>query len=375
MSVTRIFLDASGSAPLTPRVTNALRAGFADGWADASRQHSQSRQSRALVDGAREAIADGLGIPSQFVGFTASPHHAFERLIGGMYAARRGHDRIATTAIERTAASNSAHYWASQRVDVVGVDAQGHLDLDAFATAMVPLGTAVAVVQHANQEIGTVQDLEAVHAITAAAQVPLIVDATASIGHIAPPSHWDALVAHPADWGGPPGVGVIALQPHTRWLPAWPDSDPWIPGGAVAPLALGAAVALEERLENLAADSARLRGYVDAIRDRASTWEGVHVVGDPEARLPHVVTLAFMYLDGEPLVDRLDREGIAVGSGSACGTDTFEPSHVLAALGALTHGNLRLSLHPGIQEQDVERFLDVLPVLMDAVRRDMKAHR
>src|SRR5690606_38092151 len=163
---------------------------------------------------------------------------------------------------------------------------------------------------------------------------------------------------------------------HTRWLEAWPQGDPWMPGGVSVPLALASAVALQERMETFAEDTARLRGLTDTIRERVAQLEGgyvigdparrlphvgtvamlasavglqermetfaedtarlrgltdtirervaqledVYVIGDPDRRLPHVVTLAFMYLDGEPVVTGLDREGIAVGSGSACGT-------------------------------------------------------
>jgi cysteine desulfurase len=89
-------------------------------------------------------------------------------------------------------------------------------------------------------------------------------------------------------------------------------------------------------------------------------------VGDPDDRLPHVVTFSCLYVDGEALVTELDRAGFAVGSGSACTSSTLEPSHVLAAMGVLTHGNVRVALDRSTTEDDVERFLAVLP---GAVRR------
>ncbi len=97
----------------------------------------------------------------------------------------------------------------------------------------------------------------------------------------------------------------------------------------------------------------------------------VVVLGDPDDRLPHVVTFSCLYVEGEALLADLDREGFAVSSGSSCVSDALEPSHVLAAMGALTHGNVRVSLPPGCPESDVDRFLDVLPRVVAAVRAQL----
>jgi cysteine desulfurase len=371
MSATRIFLDASGSAPLTPRVADALRAGFVDGWADPNRLHAESRRARALVDGARGAIADVVGTQAEYVHFTPSVSLGFERVLSGICAARRGRNRVVASAIERDALLDAAHYLAHDAVDLVSVDAVGHLDLESFGAFTSDPATAVAAVQHANHEVGTVQRLADVSAITAANSVPLVVDATASIGHIDSPEYWDALVANPADWGGPGGIGVIALRPQTRWLQAWPEGDPWAPGGISVPLALAAAVALQERVEERERTASRLSGYIDQIRAAIGELTDVAVIGDPLERLPHVLTAAFLYLDGEPLVTRLDRAGIAVGSGSACGKANFEPSRVLEVMGALTHGNLRIGLHPGVGEEDIRRFIGLLPTVIADVKSEM----
>ncbi len=95
----------------------------------------------------------------------------------------------------------------------------------------------------------------------------------------------------------------------------------------------------------------------------------VEVVGDPVDRLPHVVTFSCLYVDGESLLRELDRHGFAVSSGSACTSDSLEPSHVLAAMGALTSGNVRVSLHRGATAEQVERLLDVLPPVVAQIRR------
>jgi len=373
MQTARMFLDASGSAPMTNRTLDAFHAGLADGWADPARLHTESRRARQLVDGAREAIAEILGSRPEQTHLTHSPHVGIERVIAGVDAARRGRERIVAAAIERDAVLHAAEYISGGHLTTVAVDAAGHVDPDALLRELEVPDVSLLAVQHGNHEIGTVQRLDRVADLAAVARVPLVVDATATIGHVEAPEHWDALVANPADWGGPAGLGVVALRPQTRWLPVWPEGDDWAPGGISVPAALAAAVALQERAETLEQTSTRLAGLIDTIRARAATWPGVDVVGDPVERLPHVLTFSCLYVDGEALLSRLDRAGIAVGSGSACTTSTLEPSRVLASIGALSHGNVRLGLHPGVTEADVDRLLALLPRVIAELREEAGA--
>ena len=375
MQRSRVFLDAGGSAPLSSRVVDALQAGFADGWADPARLVTESRKARGLIDGSREAIAEVMGVGADQVHFTPSIHFAFERVISGIAQMRRAQPRIVVSAIERDALIHAANHTRRHGVELVGVDTAGHLDIDAFTAAVAADGVALAAVQHANQEIGTVQRLEPVARVCADAGVPLLVDASSSIGHRDAPKHWDALVAHPADWGGPAGIAVLALSPQTRWLPTWPEGDDWAPGGVSVPLALASAVALQEREQERLANAGRLGALVETIRATVRRLEGVEVLGDPYERLPHVVTFSCLYVDGESLLSELDREGFAVGSGSACASGSLEPSRVLASIGALTHGNVRVVLHPAVTGEDVDRFLAVLPQVLDRVRSRLGAPR
>ncbi|MGB8652483.1 MAG: aminotransferase class V-fold PLP-dependent enzyme, partial [Mycobacteriales bacterium] len=119
-----------------------------------------------------------------------------------------------------------------------------------------------------------------------------------------------------------------------------------------------------------AAEAARLRPLVDRIRAVAARLPDVEVVGDPVERLPHLVTFSCLYLDGEQLVRALDELGFEVSSGSSCTSSTLEPSHVLVAMGVLTHGNVRVSLSRTVTQDDVERFLAVLPGVLARLRED-----
>ncbi|HZA72703.1 MAG TPA: aminotransferase class V-fold PLP-dependent enzyme, partial [Propionibacteriaceae bacterium] len=88
-------------------------------------------------------------------------------------------------------------------------------------------------------------------------------------------------------------------------------------------------------------------------------------------RLPHVVTFSCLYVDGETLLTELDRRGFAVSSGSACTSSTLQPSHVLAAMGALTHGNVRIGLTRTTTDDEVEAFLAALPPIVARLRDEV----
>ena len=107
---------------------------------------------------------------------------------------------------------------------------------------------------------------------------------------------------------------------------------------------------------------------LDRVRAEVARIPDVEVAGHPEERLPHVVTFSCLYVDGEALVTELDRRGFAVASGSACTASRLEPSHVLAAMGRLTHGNVRVSLTRDTTEADVEAFCAVLPEVVAELR-------
>jgi cysteine desulfurase len=234
-------------------------------------------------------------------------------------------------------------------------------------------GTAVACLIAASHEVGTVQPVAAVADRCGASGVPLLVDAAMIAGWGAVPAGWSALAASARKWGGPPGVGVLAVRTGVRFRAGWPEDEHELgrAAGAVAlPSVLAAAVALEAVRAEAAAEEARLRPLVDRIRAAAAALPDVEVVGDPVDRLPHLVTFSCLYLDGEQLVRALDAEGFEVSSGSSCTSSTLDPSHVLVAMGVLTHGNVRVSLTRTTTEADVDRFCAVLPGVVARLREE-----
>jgi len=207
-------------------------------------------------------------------------------------------------------------------------------------------------------------------AACAEAGVPLFVDAAQSVGRVPLPDGWSILSGSARKWGGPPGVGILAIRKGTRW--SYPD--PALGQAAGIPQVVATAAALRAVTGEASAEAARLSALVDRIRATvAATVPDVEVVGDPVARLPHLVTFSCLYVDGEALLHALDRRGFAVSSGSSCTSSTLRPSHVLEAMGVLSHGNVRVSLHRETTEDDVDRFLAELPGTVARLRAEVGA--
>jgi cysteine desulfurase len=360
------------------------------GWADPRRLHREGRTARHLLDQARGVLAEGLGVSSAEVAFAPDGPTAVRWMTDGLrYAGRRRGGRVVASAVEHSAVLVPGRHAADAAgdpavFDAVAVDSVGRVDLTAWGAAVGAPGTVAALLQHANGEVGTIQPLEAAGEACRAAGVPLGVDAQASLGRTGIPGTFDVLAAEAASWGGPGGLGVVVVPERTRWLlpgPADPDvtlsgptrHTPWVP------LALAAAEAWQQTVAEAGREQAEAFALVDLVRRAAAQVPDVEVAGDPLDRLPHVVTFSALYADGEALVREFDRRGFAVGSGSACTASTLEPSHVLAAMGALTHGNVRVTLPLSAVAPDragqVEAFCAVIADVVESVRTELGARR
>jgi len=368
------YLDAASTEPLHPAAREALSAALDEGWADPSRVYGAARRARLRLDAARETVAQALGSRPEDLSFTSSGTQAIQLgMLGTLRGRRRTGAHLVVSAVEHSAVLHVAedHERAGGQVSAVGVDRAGRVDDGAYAAALRP-DTALACLQTANHEVGTLQPVAEVAQAAAAAGVPLLVDAAQSAGRLPIPDGWSLLAASAHKWGGPAGVGVLAVRREARWrspLPADERERGRVPGFENVPGVTAAAAALAARLGEAEQENRRLSALVDRIRDRvAATVPDVEVVGDPVRRLPHVVTFSCLYVAGEALVTELDRAGFAVNSGSSCTSSTLRPSHVLEAMGVLTHGNVRVSLPRGTAAEDVERFLAVLPGVVARLR-------
>ncbi|WP_062647535.1 cysteine desulfurase/sulfurtransferase TusA family protein [Streptomyces maremycinicus] len=373
------YFDAASAAPLHPVARQALLAALDDGWADPARLYREGRRARILLDAAREAMAEAMGCRPDETVFTSSGTRAVHTGIAGVSAGRRRVGRhLIVSAVEHSSVLHSAEAFEAEggTVTRVPVDRTGAVAVESYAGALRS-DTALACLQSANHEVGTEQPVAAVAELCREAGVPLLVDAAQSLGWGPVAGPWSVLAASAHKWGGPSGVGVLAVRKGVRFAVRGPV-DERESGRAAGfenlPAIVAAAASLRAVRAEAAAEAARLRELTARIRERvAALVPDVEVVGDPRRRLPGIVTFSCLYVDGETLLHELDREGFSVSSGSSCTSSTLTPSHVLRAMGVLSEGNVRVSLPPGVAEEDVERFLAVLPGAVAGVREKLGA--
>ena len=361
----RVYLDTASGEALHPAAQQAYSAALDAAYADPRRLHHAGRTARLVLDNARAATAEALGLRPDEVSFTSSGTAAVQRGLLGLHrgAGRRG-DTIVHSAVEHSSVIEAAT-WTQSPTRSVPVDPEARIDLAALDLE----DATVVACQSANHEVGTVQPVADLAALLDG--VPLFVDACASAGRMPLPEGWSALAASAHKWGGPAGVGLLAVRSGARWREPFPDDDragDRESGFENVPAILAAAAALQAVVAERDAEGARQRALIDRIRRTVVGIPDVEVVGAPDDRLPHLVTFSCLYVDGEALVTELDRNGFEVASGSACTSSALEPSHVLAAMGALTHGNVRVSVGRETTDDDVDRFLATLPAVVDDLR-------
>ncbi|MEV6169760.1 aminotransferase class V-fold PLP-dependent enzyme [Streptomyces sp. NPDC051954] len=373
------YFDAASAAPLHPVARQAFQASLDEGWADPARLYREGRRARMLLDVAREAAAEAVDCRPDELVFTSSGTRAVHSGIAGALAGRRRVGRhLIVSAVEHSSVLHSAdvHEAGGGAVTQVGVDRGGVVTAAAYGAALRG-DTALACLQSANHEVGSEQPVGAVAELCREAGVPLLVDAAQSLGWGRVEGDWSLLTASAHKWGGPSGVGLLVVRKGVRFAAQGPV-DERESGRAAGfenlPAIVAAAASLRAVRAEAAQEAIRLRELTERIRARVPELvSDVEVVGDPVRRLPGIVTFSCLYVDGETLLHELDRAGFSVSSGSSCTSSTLTPSHVLKAMGVLSEGNVRVSLPLGTPEEDVDRFLAVLPGAVAAVREKLGA--
>ena len=368
------YFDHAATTPVYPEVVEAitrelLRVG------NASALHGSGRAARRVVEESREAIATALGAHPSEVIFTSGGTESDNLATKGLFWARHEADprrtRILTTGVEHHAILDPLHWLADTagaEVELLPVDDDGRLDVEALRTSVDrdPASVALVTVMWANNEVGTIQPLDEVVAITEPHGVPVHTDAVQAMGQLPidfAASGVSAMTVTGHKIGGPVGVGVLALRRGIEPVPVLHGGGQerevrsgTLDVAAVAGLAVAARKAVAERAER----TTRIAALRDELERRIiEVVPDVHVNGGrAENRLPGHLHLSFPGCEGDLLLMLLDAEGVECSTGSACSAGVPAASHVLLAMGRteeVARSSLRMTLGHTTTRADVER--------------------
>ncbi|GGN02135.1 cysteine desulfurase [Actinoplanes campanulatus] len=381
------YLDHAATTPMLPAALDAYVAAARE-LGNPSSLHAAGRGARRLVEESRERIAAALGARPSEVIFTGGGTEADNLAVKGIFWARRDADQR----MRRVVASAVEHHAVLDAVDWLGrhegaetalqpVDAAGRVDPEAFAELVRAHGHEIAVVsvQWANNEVGTVQPVAELAALSAAAGIPFHTDAVQAVGQVPvdfAASGAAALTLTGHKVGGPVGVGALLLGRDVTCTPLLHGGGQErdvrsgtldTPGVVAFATAVEAAVAgREEHVSRVAA----LRDDL-VERVRAAIPDAI-CNGDPADRLPGNAHFSFPGCEGDALLLLLDAQGVYCSTGSACSAGVAQPSHVLLAMGAddpRARSSLRFSLGHDSTKADVDALLAALPGAVERARR------
>jgi cysteine desulfurase len=376
-----IYLDYNATTPTAPEVVAAMAPFWTDNFANPSSLHRFGQRARRAVNAARDDIARLLGAagPDEII-FTGGGSEADNLALKGAAFARRDRgSHVITSAVEHPAVLGCGEWLAAEGFDVtfLAPDAEGRVLPGALAAALRP-DTILVSVMHANNEVGTIQPVAELAALTHEWGALFHTDAVQSVGKIpvnVAALGVDLLSLSAHKFYGPKGIGALYCRRGVTLVPvihgghqeegrrAGTHNVPGIVGLAAA-LKLGAAEGEEE--------VRRLAGLRDRLRDRLTArlpW--LVIVTPATGAMPNTLNCCFAGVDGEAVLLGLDQEGIAVSTGSACASGSTEPSHVHLAMGVpaeVARGSIRFSLGRYTREADVDRVVEVLVPMAERLR-------
>ncbi len=383
MSKSIIYMDHSATTPVDPRVVEAMLPYFTERYGNPSSLHRLGREASQAMEDARRTVSEILRCHPHEVVFTSCGTESDNMALRGVALAQRARGRgnhIVTTAIEHHAVLHTAEDLRDRygfEITVVPVDGEGLVHPEAIREALRD-DTVLVSVMYANNEVGTIQPLPEIAAITRERGIPLHTDAVQAGGYL--PLDVDALgvdllslSAH--KFYGPKGVGILYVR---RGTPLWPIQTGGghergrRPGTENIPYIVALATALRLAQEEREAEAARLTALRDRLIDGIEARiPDVQLTGHRTRRLPGHTSFIIRGVEAEGMLMGLDLEGICASSGSACTSGAQEPSHVLTAMGIPRRdavGHLRLTLGRSTRPEDVDRVLDVLPGIVERLR-------
>lgn len=376
----KVYLDNNATTKVDEEVVKAMMPYFSDYYGNPFSLHLFGNETGLAVTEARQTIADILKAKPSEIIFTASGSEADNLAIRGIAKAYKHRGKhIITSTIEHPAVKNTFIDLMEDgfEVTMVPVDENGVMILDEFKKALRE-DTILVSVMHANNEVGSFQPVEEIGKITKERKIIFHVDAVQTMGkvEIYPEKMGiDLLSFSGHKFHAPKGIGVLYKRDGIRFakvITGGNQEGKRRPGTSNVPYIVGLAKALKMATENMKEEWVReetLRNYFeDEVSKRIPE---IKINGKGARRLPGTSSITFKYLEGESMLLNLSLKGIAVSSGSACSSDSLQPSHVLLAMGVpaeYAHGTLRFSLSKYTTKEEIDYTIEALVEIIGKLR-------
>lgn len=375
-----IYLDNAATTKVAPEVYEAMKPYFEEYYGNAASIYRFAGKSRKAVEHAREVVANFIGAKINEIYFTGGGSESDNwALIGTAFSLRDKGNHIITTKIEHHAILHTCDFLEKQGYEItyLDVDDKGVVDIQQLKDAIKPT-TILVSVMFANNEIGTIEPIKEIGAITKEKGIYFHTDAVQAYGHVrinVDELGIDMLSASGHKINGPKGVGIMYIRNSVK-------IGSFIYGGAQergrragthnTPGIVGFAKATEladAKLESRKVYEEELRDYL--INRILSEVPYTKLNGHETVRLSNNANFSFRFIEGESLLIMLDQRGICGSSGSACTSGSLDPSHVLLAIGLpheIAHGSLRLTLSDETTKDDIDKTIDAIKVVVDRLR-------
>jgi cysteine desulfurase len=376
----RVYMDNASSAPVDKRVIEAMLPYFDTNVGNPASLHSSGMEARSALENARESVANLIKAQSKEIIFTSGGTESNNiALRGAAQRKKKKGNHIIITSIEHMSVVNTCKDLQREGFEVttVPVDKYG-LVHKARMEAEITNKTIIISCQYASNEIGTIQPIAEIGAMTRDRDIVFHVDAVAAAGKIhidVQQDNIDLLSISSNDLYGPRGAGALYVRSGISIRPIMTGGGQergLRSGSENIPAIVGMGKACEITKEEINSDNKRM----ESLRERLITGipgniKHAYLTGHRTQRLPNIVSYRFSFIEGESIILSLDDLGIEASTGSACSVKTLEPSHVLIAIGLRqeeAHGSLLLSLNRWNTEEEVNYVLESLPSVVDRLR-------
>jgi cysteine desulfurase len=334
---------------------------------DPTKLYHDSRSARLLLDSARASIAARLKVNPDEVSFIPSGNAGIDLTISGLLNAL-DNKIVIYSAVEQKAIIERLKDFSTFEIPV---DKFARVNESQFIESLITNKPGLAVLQFANHEVGTQQPLNPIYKKCQELNIPLFVDATMTAGLVNLGSDWDVLLLKPATWGAPIGIDILVVKRNVRFKSVLLDDgreNHKFSNNVSIPHAVAIGASLEEITLNRSEIAKSLGTLINDLRQLLSSNLDITLLGDPVARVPHVLAAVIKNIDGEALVSGLSKRGFAISSGSSCTPDQVKPSHVLAAMGFEGQINIRISLPFDTSDADILDFVKALNETMKELK-------